>query len=113
MILDHVIWEVLGFACKAFVSFGVEGSEEQNGWKATKSSAQGMVLVCPGIAMSVLAFLGKSSELPVVVKAPPSEVEIALRPVVEAFRGRVEVAGRAPYKNVGDYDPVLDWHCGL
>jgi hypothetical protein len=64
--------------------------------------------------MSVLAFLGKSSELPVMVKASPSEVEIALRPVVEAFRGRIEVAGPgASYPNVGDYDPVLGWHCRL
>ena len=74
----------------------------------------GMVLVCPGIFMSVLAYLGKSPELPVAVKASPSEVEIALRPVVEAFRGRVEAAGPGTsYKTVGDYDPVLSAHCRL
>jgi hypothetical protein len=41
-------------------------------------------------------------------------VEIAVRPVVEALRGRVEVAGpRQAYQDVRDYDPVLAAHCRL
>jgi hypothetical protein len=64
--------------------------------------------------MRVLAYLGKSSELPVAATARLSEVESALRPVMEAFRGGVELAGpRAGYQDVGDYDPVLHSHCRL
>jgi hypothetical protein len=72
-----------------------------------------MVLVCAGGAVSVLGYLGKSAP-EAIVREPQTQVEIAVRPVVEALRGRVEVAGpRQAYQDVRDYDPVLAAHCRL